>query len=613
MAINFPTSPTTNYIHSENNLSWKFNGTSWVALPTPSVAGNVAYTPWIGSVSNVQTELSAITGVTSVVGFGANAVTNGTILDTAISDINTAGGGKLIIPAGEWDITPIGTQHVLTKDLNIHFETGAVLTSSAGSNNNIFDLIGQSSENVSVLFDGQGTIDVSANAYTVAIDIQCIKVSNCDTVDISGINFIGGEYYLNSFDWEANIDYKVGLYIQSENDVYLCIVAHTSTDFDTDLSSGNWELVTAAVGKAYVGGDESIAAINNVHSTIRNCTFKGFRGRGVEWGEGGHFTIDSCSFYNCRSGVTGRGDGQHGVISNSYFEGGRYGLTSIGEGDEGVSPKSVTVDACKFVRVWTPMVIRFQTHLIATNNSINDFGYAELGISDLATTAGAIQIEGASYSIISNNFFKQNEETDTADQICIRVANRTDSENVLWNGGRLSGSNNVFDVNNALWYSEVAPLVWPSLITDSVCYGGNIGNGIIGTTFHRRTNGDSDSQRFYSNKSSGLAEMTSRYYESVAVYTNATAGFLMSEIQYGRSFKMTASGTKTLTLHDTPSVGFHFFVYFTADTVDLTPSNAAHQIATAQTLGAAGATRTISNLFKRYRVEYVGDDTWITT
>jgi hypothetical protein len=59
MAINFPTSPTTNYVHSENNLSWKFDGISWVALPTPSVAGNVAYTPaGTGAVTtDVETKL----------------------------------------------------------------------------------------------------------------------------------------------------------------------------------------------------------------------------------------------------------------------------------------------------------------------------------------------------------------------------------------------------------------------------------------------------------------------------------------------------------------------------------------------------------------------------
>ena len=47
MAINFPTSPTTNDIWTENDRSWKFNGTSWDGLPIPDasldlVAGSYA-------------------------------------------------------------------------------------------------------------------------------------------------------------------------------------------------------------------------------------------------------------------------------------------------------------------------------------------------------------------------------------------------------------------------------------------------------------------------------------------------------------------------------------------------------------------------------------------
>lgn len=41
--INFPSSPTLNDIHTQNNKSWQWNGTSWVALgssvPEPDVTG----------------------------------------------------------------------------------------------------------------------------------------------------------------------------------------------------------------------------------------------------------------------------------------------------------------------------------------------------------------------------------------------------------------------------------------------------------------------------------------------------------------------------------------------------------------------------------------------
>ena len=80
MAINFPTSPTTNDIWTENDRSWKFNGTAWTALPTPSVAGNVAYTPaGTGAVdTTVETKLRESV---SVKDFGA--VGDGVADDTA--------------------------------------------------------------------------------------------------------------------------------------------------------------------------------------------------------------------------------------------------------------------------------------------------------------------------------------------------------------------------------------------------------------------------------------------------------------------------------------------------------------------------------------------------
>jgi len=104
MAINFPDSPTTNDIHTENDLSWKFNGSSWVALPTPSVAGNVAYTPaGTGAVAtDVETKLRESVSVTD---FGA--VGDGVTDDTAAftTAATAAGDGAVFVPAGSYAVT----------------------------------------------------------------------------------------------------------------------------------------------------------------------------------------------------------------------------------------------------------------------------------------------------------------------------------------------------------------------------------------------------------------------------------------------------------------------------------------------------------------------------
>ena len=103
MAINFPTSPTTNDIHTENNLSWKFNGASWDALPTPSVAGNVAYTPaGAGAVAtDVETKLRESV---SVKDFGA--VGDGVTDDTAAIQLAlNSSATSIYFPLGSYVLT----------------------------------------------------------------------------------------------------------------------------------------------------------------------------------------------------------------------------------------------------------------------------------------------------------------------------------------------------------------------------------------------------------------------------------------------------------------------------------------------------------------------------
>lgn len=103
MPINFPESPTTDDVYTQNDLSWKFNGTSWIALPTPSVAGNVAYTPaGTGAVAtDVETKLRESV---SVKDFGAvgDGVTDDT---TAIANAKAHAGSEgvaLIVPQGQY-------------------------------------------------------------------------------------------------------------------------------------------------------------------------------------------------------------------------------------------------------------------------------------------------------------------------------------------------------------------------------------------------------------------------------------------------------------------------------------------------------------------------------
>lgn len=50
MAINFPASPSTNDTHTENAITWIFNGTSWDAQDVPVTAASIG----LGSVDNTS-------------------------------------------------------------------------------------------------------------------------------------------------------------------------------------------------------------------------------------------------------------------------------------------------------------------------------------------------------------------------------------------------------------------------------------------------------------------------------------------------------------------------------------------------------------------------------
>lgn len=56
---------------------------------------------------------------------------------------------------------------------------------------------------------------------------------------------------LEAPEWEENTAYAVNALVEHNDDVYMCLVAHTSTsDFDADLAGGKWKLVGLALDVA---------------------------------------------------------------------------------------------------------------------------------------------------------------------------------------------------------------------------------------------------------------------------------------------------------------------------------------------------------------------------
>ena len=103
MAINFPTSPTTNDIYTESDRSWKFNGTSWDGLPIPSGSGIITYTPaGTGAVStDVETKLRESVSVKDFGAVGDGVADDTTAFANAKAQALSEG-VALIVPQGQY-------------------------------------------------------------------------------------------------------------------------------------------------------------------------------------------------------------------------------------------------------------------------------------------------------------------------------------------------------------------------------------------------------------------------------------------------------------------------------------------------------------------------------
>ena len=132
MAINFPTSPTTNDIWTENDRSWRFNGTAWTSLPTPSVAGNVAYTPaGTGSVTtDVETKLRESVSVKDFGAVGDGVTDDSGAFNLAIASMENNTSQKFYIPNGTYNLASEVVSNVGRIPLWV-FDSNASITGSA--------------------------------------------------------------------------------------------------------------------------------------------------------------------------------------------------------------------------------------------------------------------------------------------------------------------------------------------------------------------------------------------------------------------------------------------------------------------------------------------------
>lgn len=161
MAINFPNSPAINDIHTENNLSWQWNGTAWIPLSGGSSTGIATDSIW-----DAKGDLAVGTGANTASRLAVSS-TDGYILSP---DSSTSTGLKWIHPAdlyllfhtwlvGSWTVdttlttpqaygagtatnsgTPTVTAPSASRLRNISYVSAATTDSDAGVSSNTINL-----------------------------------------------------------------------------------------------------------------------------------------------------------------------------------------------------------------------------------------------------------------------------------------------------------------------------------------------------------------------------------------------------------------------------------------------------------------------------------------
>ena len=123
-------------------------------------------------------------------------------------------------------------------------------------------------ENLRDQFDNTLSLDGSTpNAMGADLDLNSNDILNgryiySDRLYLNGIRVTSTEANITwDGEWTTATDYSVDHLVRNEGTVYICLVAHTSGTFSTDLSAAKWELF-AQKGSAGAGTGDMLAANN---------------------------------------------------------------------------------------------------------------------------------------------------------------------------------------------------------------------------------------------------------------------------------------------------------------------------------------------------------------
>lgn len=135
-------------------------------------------------------------------------------------------------------------------------------------------------------FDNTLSLDGSTpNAMGADLDLNSNNINNVASISAGTMTLGGtlvsavGTVFTSRGNWATTTSYAINDIVTQNNSLYLCIVAHTSGTFSTDLAANNWTLL-------FVGPDSYADADVDTHlntSTATSGEYLSWNGSDYNW------------------------------------------------------------------------------------------------------------------------------------------------------------------------------------------------------------------------------------------------------------------------------------------------------------------------------------------
>jgi hypothetical protein len=327
--------------------------------------------------------------------------------NAALTAMNTAGSGTLIIPAGTYTVGASIDPGTMSGDFEIIFMAGAKLVLASGIPEEVFNLRGAESDSpTSRIVFRNPNIDVSAGLYEGGDSSNtCIAVAYFRLLVIENPDLTGGD----------------------------------------DFASKN--------------GDSGISTVSVTHTYVKGGVIRGFADAGFypggnntvgePAGDGGVCDIEGTHIIGCQQAITAKREMYLLRATDLHIEECEGGILSTEVTNQGavafVGPaRRMEIRGCTFRKV-TANIGRFTswTTGVFADNTIEDWGYDLTTLTSVGTNGVALFLRGAQGVLVTGNKYRANDWAKDL-QIAVKVEDYTGLDLVTYEAGNSYFSGNAY-------------------------------------------------------------------------------------------------------------------------------------------------------------------------